>query len=244
MAEIKPLKYFIVDSKGIVVAHSGAIGESYSGSQFDSIIGLPQECQIALRELLNESTASERAAGHTRRMVQTNNEMIEISLVEVIRVERAGCNLKQALNEWLLLLARQLENAGISLVLKMCKEIPELVLVDADKFIWVSNSLIQNAIHSVPRGMFFGRGGGKVEVSVTYEKEEKLLSIVVEDDGGVRTEKCLEEASFHGPSGRMNGAGKFARSIVEAHGGSMTWEHFQCGPDKKGTRVSVTIPAI
>ncbi|MGZ3694350.1 MAG: ATP-binding protein [Bdellovibrionota bacterium] len=139
-------------------------------------------------------------------------------------------------------LSHNAKDAGIQLSVTISRDIPERVLIDANKFIWVGKSLIQSAIHAVPRGMFFGRGGGMVRVALTYHAD--LLSITVEDDGGERTEECLEEPSFHGPSGRMNGAGKFARDIVESHGGMMVWEKATFGAEqKRGTRVSITVPA-
>lgn len=227
-------QYVLIDSAGIVLAHFGARNALESGVHYRE--QLCPELRVAADELvlLREGRS---------RVIRAGEELVEIRLAEVIRLQRTACDLKRKLAEWLYSLAYVSSGAGVRLEVKLSRDVPSELSVDADKIMWVVGTIVQNAVLSVERGSFF-RQGGRVVVSVEFDKEAHSVALVVEHDGGKRAESSLGEASIHGPNGRMNGAAQFARAIVEAHGGRMLWEHFRdTARGKDGTRVSLSIPA-
>ncbi|MGZ3711002.1 MAG: hypothetical protein ACXVBE_04565 [Bdellovibrionota bacterium] len=235
-------QFLVVDASGFVVAHLGAKDRFFDGLHFASIQGLPAECRAAIHELLSESGATERQEGRARRTVKASDHETEIRLIEAIRIERVGCDLRRALGDLLFSLSNEAREAGAQLTMKMAREIPERVVVDADKFIWITTSLIRNALFSVRRRKLL-RPGGSVEVDLNYDTSRNLVSVTIEYSGQGRRESDVAETSLNETLGQFTGAGKFVRSIVDAHGGILIWESIPAG-DRMGTRVSFTIPAL
>jgi len=118
-------------------------------------------------------------------------------------------------------------------------KIPE-VKVDAEKISLAVQNLIENAVHYTP-------AGGKVTVSIKYDKEHKEVLFSVEDTGiGIpeSQQKRVFSKFFRSPNAIRKetvgtGLGLFTtKNIVEAHGGKIWFK----SKEGKGTTFYFSLP--
>jgi len=149
---------------------------------------------------------------------------------------RDEADLPALLDRWLtpfVLLARETE---VRLAVD-AREAPEKVRLDAERFAWVVSNLVANALRASPPG-------GEVRVRVTERQGRAVIE--VEDEGAglpEAVEARLFEPFSHGRTAGVRG-GLFGlglaitRSIVDAHGGHITYER----REPRGSRFTVSLP--
>jgi signal transduction histidine kinase len=131
----------------------------------------------------------------------------------------------------------QAEAQAISLEVKETADLP-MVEMDPERMTQVLGNLVSNALRHTP-------SGGTISLSAE-PVGDKTLRLMVEDSGsGIPAEDLphIFERFFRGDRVRertgSSGLGlAIARSIVEAHGGSITAE----SAEGQGTRFLITLP--
>ncbi len=128
---------------------------------------------------------------------------------------------------------------NISLKIKKTKEKLPKILLDVEKIKLAIQNIIDNAIKYTP-------SGGKVTVTLKYDKKEVIISI---EDTGVGVPKDQQERIFTKFFRGVNvirmetdgsGLGLFiAKNIIEAHGGRIRFE----SKENKGTTFWLSLPA-
>jgi signal transduction histidine kinase len=132
-------------------------------------------------------------------------------------------------------LAPEARMAGVTMNRYFEPDLPDVV-VDADQLLQVFTNLGLNAIQAMPKG-------GTLEMSTSYDKEKKLVSISVIDSGnGIAPEHMTKLFTpFFSTKGKGKGAGlglTVSYGIVKRHGGRILVE----SKVKKGTKFTVVMP--
>lgn len=231
-------EFLVVDSGGTVLVHFDGRGLPCDGLHFASVRDLPHSCKSAIESLMNETGAGDRHENRAVRQVVEGDTEYIIRLVEAIRIERVECNLKRALSEALDGLALEAQESRVQLQVQMSRDLPEKVLVDPDKLVWVTMSLVRAAVTYSLKGSVL-KSGGKVCVELTYDGVKNLLSMLIEDNA--QGKEVQNPWPLH--IGENSGSGKLIRAIVEAHGGILIWESVPA-EHRMGTRVSFTLPVL
>ena len=180
---------------------------------------------------------------------QSNERMIRLidDLLNVTRIEEGRYIYKpvprdivQIIESVIVLRVEAAKRKGIDFSFNKPKEkIPE-VKVDEEKISIVIQNLVENAINYTP-------SGGKILVSIIYQKETQEILVEVKDTGiGIPKSEQQRVFSkfFRGTNAIKNetegtGLGLFiAKNIIEAHGGKI-W--FKSEKDK-GTTFYFTLP--
>ena len=193
---------------------------------------------------------TEEQRGFLKKTYQSNERMIYLinDLLNVTRIEE-GRFLYKVEPRDIIKLAKGImgqfrdaaKRKGLDFEVNIPKEkIPE-ARVDEEKLALVFQNLIENAIRYTPKG-------GKVVVSIKYQKEEKQILVSVKDTGiGVPREQAkrvfsrfFRAANAIRAETEGTGLGLYiAKNIVESHGGKIWFET----KEKQGSTFYFTLPA-
>jgi len=182
--------------------------------------------------LMKAYESNERIIGLIQDMLGADKAEIkglELSLVEI--------NITDLINNIVPDFRSQVEKKGLKITILSKRDLPK-IRVDLQKIRAVLQNLIENAVK------YSKRGG---EIKVTLSKVENNLQISVEDSGiGIPKEEQqnifkkffrAQNAVREEPNG--SGLGLFiVRSIIERHGGSITFE----SEENKGTKFILNLP--
>jgi signal transduction histidine kinase len=167
------------------------------------------------------------------------NDILDISKIEAGKMELnlAEMNLKEVLNNSVLLLKEKANRHGIKLTTDISENIPEKVISDERKIKQILFNLISNALKFTP-------SGGNVIVSA--EKKDSFVEISVTDDGiGIKKEnqeKIFFPFTQINPEKEGTGLGlSLSKKMVEILGGEIGVISPPPGQEK-GSRFYFTVP--
>ncbi|MEC4805158.1 MAG: ATP-binding protein [Jaaginema sp. PMC 1079.18] len=166
-----------------------------------------------------------------QRMTSMAEELLEFAKgLPVLKRDRL--NLKPALQQFQKLNGVYCDNARVQLIIKCPEDVT--IYADETKLMRVWQNLVVNAVEA------FGSKGGIIKIEVTPRPE--WVQMTIADDGpGIPEE--IRETFFESfvTHGKANGTGlgtAIAKSIVDAHGGTL---FFQANTDK-GTTFFLNLP--
>lgn len=173
------------------------------------------------------------------RLTRLINNLLDLSRIEAGRMnwEMEPIRIREVSDACVNATRALVEKSGLSLVVKVSDEIG--TVADRDKLIQVVNNLLSNAIKFTPTG-------GTITLAASRQGDD--IELYVEDTGkGIPAEfheRVFEKFQQVDTSStrEVKGSGlglPIVRSIVEAHGGTVTLT----SEPGKGSRFTVTVPA-
>jgi len=175
-----------------------------------------------------------------RHLLSLINDILDLSKIEAgdLKLELAPVDLKQLLEDSLILIKEKARAHGISLTLELPAALEDLtIMTDARRLKQVLLNLLSNAVKFTP-------DGGAIELGARMEGEDVLIS--VSDTGiGIAPEeqdRIFDEFYQVSKSGRIQGTGlglAISKQIVERQGGKIWVESAGKGA---GSRFCFTIP--
>ena len=170
----------------------------------------------------------------TRVLERLIDDLRTLTLVEAgsLVLHREPTDLGALLNEVVAAFRSQAEQAGIDLTVKVADDIPTLD-IDPARIREVVTNLVTNALRHTPKH-------GKVDLSARLADDQ--VEVTVHDTGsGIPPEQLdrIFDRFYRSPDSPGSGLGlPIAKSLVEAHGGSVT----ATSEPGDGTRVRFTLP--
>jgi len=166
----------------------------------------------------------------TKRMVAMAEDFLEFSRGNAV-LKKTPINLIEVLQRFDKLNRIYLQEAGVELTISCPADIA--IEVDEGKFLRVLQNLTMNAVDA------FKGQGGRVEIVASVEGEMLLLQI---RDNGPGIPEKIRDRLFEAfiTYGKVQGTGlgtAIAKSIIEAHGGSISFE----SELQKGTTFSIRL---
>jgi signal transduction histidine kinase len=176
-------------------------------------IDTPQGISIAKRSL-------SRGLSSANEMLELVGTLLDIRKGKAMALERTPSSIEELIETAQMRLLSGAERANISIHLDIPPSLPA-VDVDPDKIVRVLVNLIDNAIRFTP-------GGGKIQVSVEYQRPQNKLLVKVADSGSGIPEKertkvfeqfwqSKEYKALRGNKGSGIGLA-FCQRVLEAHG--------------------------
>lgn len=146
-------------------------------------------------------------------------------------------SINDLINEVISMASNQMEMQSIQIQTSLDKALPRIPL-DVDRIKQVFLNLLLNSAHAIEEN-------GTIKFSSNYNREEKLVEIVVEDDGcGIANElrnKIFDPFFTTKAPGKGTGLGlSVSYSIIQEHHGKIL---LQGGTEDKPTRFIITLPA-
>jgi len=155
------------------------------------------------------------------------NEFLTLSRIDRLSLDEA--NLLEVASDVSGLMGPLAQDKGLRLVEKLPASMPRMLL-DREKLKQVLINLVRNAIEAMPQK-------GTVTIEAALEEGAQVLRVI---DTGPGIDPGLDVFSFFTTT-KQGGTGlglPLARGIVEAHGGTLT---FDSGPDR-GTTFTISLP--
>lgn len=163
---------------------------------------------------------------------------------EFIPIDRHPCNFKKFIETILKSLHTQAKGFDINLALTFSSEIPDKIMIDAEKTGWIITALIGNAFRFVRHGTR-NLPGGYIQVDVGYDHAKQILLINIRDDGPGISKEMLPWLFKKNPQFEEATSGlalKLSHDILIAHKGSISAESFTEG-DQRGTTFFIEVSA-
>lgn len=183
-------------------------------------------------EVLQKKDSSEEEKNEAIKTIDKNgnhllsliDEILDISKIEAGKMDfnKEKTDLAVLLNEVYSLINVKAKEKGIDLFFRNVNPFPDKILIDPKRLKQILFNIIGNAIKFTSKG--------KVEVFVSYDKDEKLLSLKVVDTGAGIAEKDLKKLFKPFQQADSSGARKFggtglglvlSRSLAQAMGGDV-----------------------
>lgn len=187
------------------------------------------KAEAPLREGLAELVDTARR--EITRLDDLVNEFLSLSRIDRLSLEEAS--LVEVASDVSSLMGPLAREKGLSVVEKLPASMPRMLL-DREKLKQVLINLLRNAIEAMPEQ-------GTVTIEGGVEEGAQVLRVI---DTGPGIDPGLDVFSFFTTT-KQGGTGlglPLARGIVEAHGGTLTYD---CGPDRGTTfTISLPIPAL
>ncbi len=167
------------------------------------------------------------------------NDILDIAKIDAgkMRIDPAPTNLRQLVDNLEGVLRARAEQKGLRLNVLIDEQLPEGLLLDAQRLKQIAGNLLGNALK------FTSLGG--VTLSVTFDDVAQVLKLEVEDTGiGIAEPELLFEVFVQAESGtprQYGGTGlglSISRKLARLMGGDVTVQS-EIG---KGSRFDVTLP--
>ncbi len=161
---------------------------------------------------------------------------------EVIPLHRTPTDLRALLASTMEVLERQAREIDIDVRVEAAADVPNEVLLDAEKIAWAVTTLVGNSLRYVRHGTR-RMPGGSILVKIHCDSSRNALDLSVEDDGpGIAAEKI--PWLFKREQGKVHAAGlalMLVHDVVVAHGGSIDVKSSTDGFDH-GTIITLHLP--
>ena len=175
----------------------------------------------------------EIATGEIRRLEHILEDTLDFSAP--VKLNRVVSDVREVLDQCILLLRDKIETAGIHIARKMTRSVPN-VAMDYEKMQQAVLNLMLNAIEAMP-------GGGMLELAAGFSMrlQKKSVRVEIKDSGYGIAPENMEKIFEPFFSTKTRGAGlglANVKKIVEAHGGRIQVS----SRPHRGTRMRILLP--
>lgn len=235
----------MLNADGTVIGVDGGAPTGWVSRRVDNCAEMPGEVREAARRLLRDLRRPLRPTSiHRSRIAPAAPGEPAFTLLanESIPLWPEDVDLVPLIHRLLAPMMRQAESMNVSLSIHCTGEIPIHLAIDVAKIGWAVSTLVGSALRHVRRGSDVAPGG-HVQVRMTHNAHQRLVSITVEDDGPGISENMQPWLFEPDPeTGRAVGVALLmVHQVVTAHGGGVVVKS-PAAKGKQGTAVTLCLP--
>jgi signal transduction histidine kinase len=222
----------VLRADGVVDSVEGGAPPEWVGRPLAEAKGTPGVVRRAAATLMGAPPTSNVRRKKVRCLDGTTEIDVEVLLVEALPLRRAPTPVHQLVMRTLDLFASQAKSSRIELKIDQDRQVPAMVVIDAEKIAWALSTLVVNALRYTRT---------HVRVHVGWDDARDELVIEVADDGPGIPEGKIPWLFERDPvSGQAAGlALPMVRDVMAAHRGSVAVQNHAVG-----TAFTLRVPRV
>jgi signal transduction histidine kinase len=158
--------HLVLGRDGTVLGATDGAPASWVGTRLEERDDVPEDLKEAGRTVLASAhhSAASVAASVSPRSLQ---RLVHFSVIDALPLRRRPTDLRGLLRSTLEVMQRQAKAFDVALNVEVDRQVPAVVVLDAEKIAWAVTALVGNALRYVRHGSH-AMPGGSIAVQVSY----------------------------------------------------------------------------